>query len=202
MAGAQRGIFRALGLSIRLPHHRLSSYQSPAAQLPTTDLNTSSCSCRCLQPCPSSHALPPSPSAQVLVCGLCTPVRRQARRKPSAAPCDSVRHVLTDVLARVSAIAASRVSRDLTVSANETGGFKYVPGGRKSTSYGDSGTRWLTGSDSQGHGQRRDNVPSGIQGARVVPLDIRATAQRRPDPHHGRRSRQHRQHLREFGYCP
>lgn len=30
----------------------------------------------------------------------------------------------------MAAMQASRVRRDATVSANETGGFKYIPGGR------------------------------------------------------------------------
>ena len=34
-------------------------------------------------------------------------------------------------LARVAAIQSTRVARDATVSAEETGGFKYIPGGRK-----------------------------------------------------------------------
>jgi hypothetical protein len=38
------------------------------------------------------------------------------------------------VVARIAAVQASRAVRDATVSANETGGFKYIPGGRKSFS--------------------------------------------------------------------
>lgn len=37
----------------------------------------------------------------------------------------------TDDAARVLAMQASKVRRDATVSAEETGGFKYVPGGRE-----------------------------------------------------------------------
>jgi hypothetical protein len=36
-----------------------------------------------------------------------------------------------DEIARIAAIQSSRVSRDAVVSAEETGGFKYVPGGRE-----------------------------------------------------------------------
>lgn len=39
---------------------------------------------------------------------------------------------VADDIARVAAIQSSRVSRDATVSAEETGGFKYIPGGRES----------------------------------------------------------------------
>lgn len=157
MAAAHRGIFRALGRSIRLPHHRslcgVYHHQSPAAQLPTADLDTSSCSPCCLQPCPCSLALPHSRSEQASVCGLSTPVR--GSRSPwhcgCALPCCIPTG--TDVIARVSAIAASRVSRDLTVSANETGGFKYVPGGRKSIWCIGCKAFGLIGSYSEGHGQ-------------------------------------------------
>lgn len=38
---------------------------------------------------------------------------------------------LTFVAARALAIRASGVRRDATVAANETGGFKYIPGGRE-----------------------------------------------------------------------
>ena len=44
----------------------------------------------------------------------------------------SVQKSRTDrYLARVAAIQSTRVARDATVSAEETGGFKYIPGGRK-----------------------------------------------------------------------
>lgn len=38
------------------------------------------------------------------------------------------------MVARIAAVQASRAVRDATVSANETGGFKYIPGGRESLS--------------------------------------------------------------------
>jgi hypothetical protein len=40
-------------------------------------------------------------------------------------------NVDTDSVARVFAMQASKIRRDATVSAEETGGFKYVPGGRE-----------------------------------------------------------------------
>lgn len=40
--------------------------------------------------------------------------------------------------ARALGIHASRVRRDVVVSSEETGGFKYVPGGRECASFADS----------------------------------------------------------------
>jgi hypothetical protein len=61
------------------------------------------------------------------------------------------------LVARIAAVQASRAVRDATVSANETGGFKYIPGGRESLSsladWSEIGSREWCLLDRRGMGQ-------------------------------------------------